>query len=150
MKIFPSFIQQNKTDCGPACLKIIAEYYGFVTDHTQLRTLCKTNAKGSTLLALSKAAQKIGFDTFAVRTNYIKLLAENPFPCIALMNRRHFVVLYRIDENIIYASDPAFGLVTMGKDNFLISWINKKNEKIKAGVLLLLQPKTSLSRNIVH
>ncbi|WP_375712620.1 cysteine peptidase family C39 domain-containing protein [Hoylesella timonensis] len=37
---FPHFKQNNASDCGPTCLRIIAKYYGFNYSSEFLRRLC--------------------------------------------------------------------------------------------------------------
>ena len=140
MKKFPHFKQTESKDCGPTCLKIIAKFYGKTINTQQLRTLSETTRKGSSLLGLSEAAESIGFRTLGVQLSLSKLL-EVPLPCILHWNSQHFVVLYKVKKDIFYISDPAYGLLTFTKEEFLKSWIGlNSNEDTEEGVALIIDP----------
>jgi len=140
LKKFPHFKQTESKDCGPTCLKIIAKFYGKTINTQQLRTLSETTRKGSSLLGLSEAAESIGFRTLGVQLSLSKLL-EVPLPCILHWNSQHFVVLYKVKKDIFYISDPAYGLLTFTKEEFLKSWIGlNSNEDTEEGVALIIDP----------
>ncbi len=136
---FPFYKQPDTKDCGPTCLKIIAKYYGKLISLKQIRELTETTREGSNLFKLSDAAEKIGFKSLALKINYQKL-KKAPLPLIAHWNKSHFVVIYKIKDDIVYVSDPAFGLISFQKDEFLIRWIgNNANEATNEGIALLLE-----------
>lgn len=136
---FPFYKQADAKDCGPTCLKIIGKHYGKIFNVQKLRVLAETNRQGSNLKSLSKAADKIGFRSLPVKIDYNKL-KEAPLPCILHWNKVHFVVLYKIKNDILYISDPSFGLITYTKEEFLRSWIgNNAKEDTREGVALLLE-----------
>ena len=58
---FPYYRQLETMDCGPACLKIIAQYYGRNYSLQNLREKCHINREGVSLLGISDAAELIGF-----------------------------------------------------------------------------------------
>lgn len=139
IKRFPHFKQADAKDCGPTCLKIIGKYYGKTLNIQRLRVLAETTRMGSNLKNISKAAEKIGFRTLAVKIDFKKLL-EAPLPCILHWNKNHFVVLHKIKNDVCYISDPAFGLITYSKEEFLEAWIGKNaTEDTREGVALLLE-----------
>lgn len=88
------------------------------------------------MLSLSKAAEKLKLRTMAAKLSYDDLLETQPFPCIAYWNQKHFLVVYKIKKNKIYVSDPAHGLLTYNKEEFLKSWC-VDNDK---GIILSLEP----------
>ncbi|RZN84767.1 MAG: peptidase domain-containing ABC transporter [Winogradskyella sp.] len=140
MKKFPFYKQIESKDCGPTCIKIIAKYYGKIINAEQLRKLSETTREGSSLLGLSDAVEKIGFHSVGVKISYNKL-KDVPLPCIIHWNKNHYVVLYKIKKDIIYISDPAHGLITYTKEEFIKQWIgNNANENIEEGIALLLEP----------
>lgn len=47
-------------DCGPACLKIVAAYYGKSYSLKALRDRCHVTREGVSLLGISDAAESIG------------------------------------------------------------------------------------------
>lgn len=137
MQKFPFFKQADQKDCGPTCLKIIAKHHGKNINIQKLRSLSETTREGSNLLSLSEAAEKIGFRTLGVRLSLEKL-EEAPLPCILHWNNNHYVVLYKIKKGNYFISDPAFGLIEYGKEEFLKFWIgNNATESTEEGIALL-------------
>jgi ATP-binding cassette subfamily B protein len=138
-KKFPFYKQPDSKDCGPTCLRIVAKYYGKLITLQEIRDLSETTREGSNLLKLSDAAEGIGFKTIGVKIDYQKII-EAPLPLIVHWNKSHFVVVYKIKNNVIYISDPAFGLITYSKEEFIKSWIgNNAQEDTKEGITLLLE-----------
>ena len=140
MKKFPNYKQTEAKDCGPTCVKIIAKHYGKLINTQQLRTLSETTREGSSLLGLSDAVESIGFKSLGVKLTYKKLL-EAPLPCIAHWNKNHYVVVYKIKKNVVFISDPAHGLITYTKEEFISRWIgNNATEETEEGIILLVEP----------
>ncbi len=140
MKNFIFYKQADAKDCGPTCIKIVAKHYGKDITTQSLRSLAETTREGSSLLGLSKAAEKIGFHSIAVQLSLEKL-REVTMPCILHWNKEHFVVLYKIKKNMIYLSDPAYGLIDYGTKEFIKFWIgNNANTITEEGIVLLLEP----------
>lgn len=139
-KKFPFYKQADAKDCGPTCLKIIAKHFGRILNIQKLRVLSETTRLGSNLKSIANAAEKIGFRSLSVKIDFKKLL-EAPLPCIVHWNKTHFVVLYKIKDDVCYISDPGFGLLTYSKKEFIESWIgNNADENTREGVVLLLEP----------
>ncbi|WP_108424690.1 peptidase domain-containing ABC transporter [Flagellimonas amoyensis] len=140
LKSFPNYKQADAKDCGPTCIKIIAKHYGKTISLQQVRQLSETTREGSNLLGLSGAAEKIGFRSLGVKIDS-KRLEEAPLPCVLYWNKNHFVVLYKIQKDVFYISDPAHGLLRYNTDEFLRNWIGSSaNEQTQEGIALLLEP----------
>jgi len=139
---FPSYIQSEAKDCGPSCLKIVAQYYGNNNvDIEELRELCETTRGGTSLTAIINASNKIGMKAIAVKEVFSVLKDDVPLPVIAHWNQDHFVVIYKITTEFIYISDPELGKVKYLLKKFLQSWIgNQDQEGNNEGILLLLEP----------
>lgn len=138
---FPHYIQPDAKDCGPTSLRIISKYYQKNISLKEIRNLSETTREGSSLLGLSEAAEKIGFKTLGVKINFQTLKNEAPLPCIIHWNKFHFVVVYKIDKNKVYISDPAHGLLEYTTEEFIKNWIGENsNEFTEEGVVLLLEP----------
>ena len=138
-KAFPFYKQPDAKDCGPTCLRIIAKHYGKLISLQDIRGLSETTRAGSNLLKLSDAAEAIGFKSLGVKFDF-KKLKEAPLPLIVHWNKNHFVVVYKIKKDIIYISDPSYGLITYSKDDFISRWIgNNATEDTKEGVALLIE-----------
>lgn len=147
-KKFPFFYQPDEKDCGPTCLKIISKFYGRNINLKTIRNYSETTREGTNLLGLSEAAEKLGFKTLGVKINYNILNEEVPLPCIIHWNKIHFVVIYKINKNFIFISDPAHGLLEYSKDEFIRGWIGEKsNESTEEGVALLLEPTIKFNDN---
>ena len=139
-KPFPHYKQYDAKDCGPTALKIVAKHYGKGISIQELRTLTETTRLGSTLQGLTNAAEAIGLRTLPAKVNLLQFL-EVPMPCILHWNKNHFVVLYKIKGDTFYISDPAHGLLSYSKKEFLKHWIgNNATETTEEGIALLLEP----------
>ncbi|WP_075343758.1 peptidase domain-containing ABC transporter [Tenacibaculum agarivorans] len=140
MKKFPHYKQTEAKDCGPTCIKIIAKHYGKNINTQQLRDLSETTREGSSLLGLSEAVESIGFKSLGIKLAFNKI-TEAPLPCIVHWNKNHYVVLYKIKRDKIYISDPAHGLITFTKEEFIKHWIgNNADENTEEGIALLVEP----------
>lgn len=105
-----------------------------------IRDLSETNREGSSLLGISNAAESLGFRTLGVLVDF-NALKEAPFPCIIHWNNQHFVVVYKIDKNeLVYLSDPAYGLITYPKKEFIKFWIGEGSDENTEGIVLMLDP----------
>ena len=140
MSKFPHYKQTEAKDCGPTCIKIIAKHYGKIINTQQLRTLSETTREGSSLLGLSEAVEKMGFRSLGVKLTFTKLL-EASLPCIVHWNKNHYVVVYKIKKAVVYISDPAYGLITYTKNEFIKHWIgNNANKNTEEGIALIVEP----------
>ena len=145
--MFPSYKQLDTKDCGATCLKIIAKYYGKTISIEELRNLSETTRTGSNLKFLAHTAEAIGLKSLPAKIS-LKQLEGAPLPCILHWNKNHFVVLYKIKKNTFYISDPAQGLVTHNKSNFIKHWIgNNANDNAEEGIVLLMEPSLNFNKN---
>jgi len=139
IKAFPHYKQPDSKDCGPTCLRIIAKHYGKLISLKEIREISETTRAGSSLLKLSEAAETMGFRTIGAKLDFDKL-KNAPLPLIVHYDKNHFVVVYRIKKDAVYLSDPAYGLITLSKKEFIARWIgNNADEQTKEGITLLLE-----------
>lgn len=140
MSSFPFYKQHDIKDCGPTCIKIIAKHYGKTINIEKLRKWSETTRSGSNLLAISRAAEKIGLHSLGIKIRLTDL-KETPLPILLHWNKNHFVVLYKISKNQFFVSDPAFGLIEYNQKEFLEHWIGKNaTPETEEGIALLLEP----------
>ncbi|MDR2275412.1 MAG: peptidase domain-containing ABC transporter [Sphingobacterium sp.] len=139
-KKFPIYKQHDKMDCGPSCLKIICDYYGKNILINTLRNLCSSSGRGISMRSISNAANKLGFDTTGLKVT-AEQLTEVSLPCILHWKQNHFVVLYKIKDNVFYISDPQLGHVKYKKKIFVEEWINHSEREL--GYCLMLEPTDS-------
>lgn len=139
-KKFPSYIQLDMMDCGPSCVKIISEHYGKRYSLQYLREQSYITREGVSLLGISDAAEAVGFRTIGVKTTLQQLDEEAPLPMIAHWNQQHFVVVYKITKKKVFVSDPAVGLVTYDREQFLKHWASTRENGEDKGVAMLMEP----------
>lgn len=145
--------QHDVTDCGAACLASIAMHYGLDLPIARIRQYASTDKKGTNVLGLMEAANRLGFTAKGVRGSFENLF-EIPLPVIAHVkhqNLDHYVVLYAANESYVEVMDPAYGeLQRLTPDEFRQKW---------TGVLVLLLPgddftagteKISLERRFIY
>jgi ABC-type bacteriocin transporter len=127
--------QRDSTDCGAACLASVAAHYHLLMPVARIRQLASTDQKGTNVLGLIEAAQKLGFQAKGVKGTFDSL-TKIPKPAIAhvLMkgSLHHYVVMYDISKKHIVVMDPADGRMhKKTHDEFRQEW---------TGVLVLLLP----------
>ena len=140
MRTFCFTRQPDAMDCGPACLKMVAEYYG---RHYLLDTLRENTFighEGVSLLGISRAAEKIGMRTVGGRLTYEDLKEKASLPCIVHWNQNHFVVVYKIQGKKVFVADPGKGLITYTREAFCNHWISTSTKGEDKGVALLMEP----------
>ncbi|MBT8300250.1 MAG: peptidase domain-containing ABC transporter [Maribacter sp.] len=128
--------QHDITDCGAACLASIAAHYQLQLPIARIRQYAGTDKKGTNVLGLLEAAEKLGFDAKGVRGDF-ESLDKIPKPAIAHIIVKevlhHYVVIYEVTKNHIKIMDPGNGkLYKKTHGEFKKEW---------TGVLVLLQPK---------
>jgi ATP-binding cassette subfamily B protein len=143
MKQFPFYKQLDAMDCGPTCLRMIAEYYGKRFSIRQLREKSYIQRTGVSLLGISEAASSIGMRATGVRTTLDRLKRQTKLPCILHWKQEHFVVLYKIvtkkNGTYYYIADPAYGLLKYSEDELKPCWISTQHGGQDKGIALLLE-----------
>lgn len=142
-KSFPIYRQLDQMDCGPTCLRMIAQYYGKHFSLQTLREYAYITREGVSLKGISEAATRIGFRTLGVKVTFEQLDEEATLPCILHWKQNHFVVLPPQNYNRnskkdkILIADPAHGLVKVSRETFLKLWLSTED---KHGIALFLEP----------
>lgn len=134
---FPFYRQLDAVDCGPACLRMIAKFYGKNYSLPGLRTLSGIGKQGVSMLGISEAAEAIGFRTLAVTTTLEKICEQDLLPCIAHWSQNHFVIIYKIKKNKVYVADPGKALLAYPQEEFMRKWSAAGTAQ---GIVLLLEP----------
>lgn len=137
---FPFYKQHNAMDCGPTCLRMVAKHYGKHYNTDTLRKKAGFSKAGVSLLGISETAEKLGFRSRGVKLTFHQL-KEIEIPCILHWNQNHFVVLVNIGKNKLKVADPAKGILTYSKEEFMSHWISSETEENEpTGLALLLEP----------
>ncbi len=147
LKKFPHEYQMDAKDCGPACLKIIAKYYGKYYSLQYLRDKCGITRAGVSFLDISYAAQQIGLRTISVKATLNDLLNIVVLPCIVHWDNNHFIVVYKVSPHKIHVSDPAKGLLTYSHEEFTRKWLKQDED---TGVVLALEPTANFMQIEIH
>ena len=135
---FVSFKQQDKMDCGPTCLRMVSKYFGKNISINKLRNETQIGKEGVSLLGISDAAEKIGLRAKGVKISFNQLIEDSPKPAILHWGQNHFVVLTpKSNKKKLTVADPAKGLITYSKKEFLSHWASSAND---IGIALLLEP----------
>lgn len=133
---FPTEYQMDAKDCGPACLKMIAKYFGRYYSLQYLRDKCGINKEGVSLLGIGTAAESIGLRTLALKCTVDDVIQKVPFPVIIFWNENHFVVVYDANNRYIKVSDPSKGHVKYSREEFCENWYLKGEDH---GILLAIE-----------
>ena len=136
---FPFDKQFDSSDCGAACLRMIARHYGRFYSIEFLRQLSHTDKVSASLAGIAGAAEKIGFRTLGAKTSFDRLSKDIPLPCVAHWKQDHFVVVYKISGGKVFVADPASGKVQLKEQDFLNGWISDVVNTEPQGILLLLE-----------
>lgn len=128
-------LQNDETDCGPACLAAIFGKYGLKVSIAKIRDIAGTDRQGTSACGLVKVIEHYGFEQKVVEADKNALTQKLPLPAIAHVvidnTLLHYVVITKIKDNTVVVSDPAKGSVRYKKEDFLKLWTN---------VLILIAP----------
>ncbi|XAH25920.1 peptidase domain-containing ABC transporter [Xylophilus sp. GW821-FHT01B05] len=107
-KRLPVVLQTEAAECGLACLAMVASYYDFLVDLSQLRQRFSVSMKGMSLANIIEISGKIGLAARPVKAE-LESLRHLRLPCILHWNFNHFVVLKGVKSDSVVIVDPAFG-----------------------------------------
>ncbi|MBX6381239.1 MAG: peptidase domain-containing ABC transporter [Thermoflavifilum aggregans] len=136
---FKVFHQLDSTDCGPACLAMVAYHYGLHYTVAQLKKFCEVTRSGVSVRDILTGARAIDLqgDAYRVAVDYASQL---PVPSILHWKQDHFVVLYRIQQTsrqtYYYIADPAYGKIRLDEEIFLKEWAGSSD----TGVAMWFDP----------
>jgi len=127
--------QRDITDCGAVCLASVAAHYRLRLPVSRIRQYAGTDKRGTNVLGLIEAAEKLGFQAKGAKGT-LESLSKIPLPAIAHVivknGLHHFVVIYKVSHKHITLMDPGDGSIHKKKiSDFVKEW---------TGVLVLLLP----------
>ena len=127
--------QHDISDCGAACLASVSAHYKLKLPIARIRQMASTDKRGTNILGLIEAAEKMGFSAKGVKGPF-ESLYKIPSPAIlhiVIKNiLHHFVVFYGISKSHIIIMDPADGKIHKRKlQDFQAEW---------TGIIILLAP----------
>ncbi len=127
-------IQDGIKECGSACLLSIIRYYGGNVSMQELLKLTNTTKEGTTFYDIKEAAYEIGLSVKGYKVENASKLYELTKPFISqviINNYLHFIVVYKIENEMVTIMDPAKGMVKMSLTEYL---------NIYTGNILLFEP----------
>lgn len=124
--------QHDIKDCGAACLASIGNYYKVNLPISKIRQYANTDKRGTNVLGIIEAAEKMGFTAKGVKGGF-DALPQIPLPAIAHVvvkeQLHHYVVIYKVTKSTIVVMDPGEGkIISHSYDAF---------QKLWTGVLIL-------------
>ncbi len=134
---FPFFHQEGVNDCGNACLRMVAKYYGIDYQPSVEEIRRFTTPNGINMLQLTQAIQEIGLYPRPMRGKFCEFMKEAVLPCIAFWEQRHFVVVFDANERYIQIADPAQGKKVLNHQEFVNKWENLGSTP-KEGIIVIV------------
>ncbi|HEY9205132.1 MAG TPA: C39 family peptidase [Candidatus Methanoperedens sp.] len=134
----PYFKQESWYACGPACMRMVLAYFGFIKTEKEVMEACGTTELGTTSTQISTAFQKFGIKASSVKNANIEDLKHEineGRPVIVLVDPSHiyggisgfghFIVIVGFkDEEIIYhdPDEPHGESIKCELEAFLMAW----------------------------
>lgn len=115
----PLILQTEASECGLACIAMIASYHGHFISLRELREQASIGTKGATLGTLCRVANALELIARPVRVE-LESISSLTTPCVVHWNLSHFVVLTKIIRggSAFVVNDPARGQVTLARKEF--------------------------------
>ncbi|MDN3653289.1 peptidase domain-containing ABC transporter [Thalassotalea ponticola] len=104
----PVMLQSESSECGLACLAMIANFFGFNADLASLRRIVSLSPSGARLSDLMSAADQLKLTGRALKLSITDIRKLNT-PCILHWDLNHFVVLKHCVRGGVVIHDPAIG-----------------------------------------
>ena len=111
-KSLPTVLQTEATECGIACLVMIARYHGHDIDLNSLRKTASVSLKGASLKQVMTTAANLHLSSRPLRVE-LDHLEKVQTPAIMHWDLNHFVVLKKVANGKVHFIDPGRGLRVM-------------------------------------
>jgi len=105
----PVILQAERTECGLACIAMVASYFGHKTDLNYLRRDTPVSDRGASLADIMQTAQSLQLNPRPVKLE-LDDLGKLQLPAVLHWDLTHFVVLKRVNRSGIVIHDPAVGM----------------------------------------
>ncbi len=108
----PAKIQVEAIECGAVSFWVVLGFYNKWITTEEARSAVNITKDGSTALNIATALRANNFESEGFQPSINDLTSPNPecrFPCIAWVNKQHWVVLEKFDGQNLLISDPAKG-----------------------------------------
>lgn len=133
------FIKQiDESDCGPACIAMIASHFNAYFSVSTIRRNAFTDKDGTNITGMIKAAESIGLSAKAIKGKAEDIKPTLQVPFIAHIRQvystgenRHFIVVKKVTKRHVIVLDPAKGNLRLSYNDFFKGW---------TGIVLILNP----------
>lgn len=113
----PVLLQTEGSECGLACMAMVASYWGHRIDIPRMRGRFSVSMKGVNLKGLMAMARGLSLQARALKLD-LQHLPELKLPCILHWDLNHFVVLKSVSVRHVVLHDPAVGERRMTLEDF--------------------------------
>ncbi|MEK4082243.1 peptidase domain-containing ABC transporter [Solibacillus sp. FSL K6-1126] len=113
----PFIEQMQQTECGLSCLAMVLSYYSYEVNLPELRKKTEGGRNGTDLLTLKNLAISYKLDANG-KVVPLKLLPSIQLPAILFWNKKHYVVLEKIEIGSATIVDPEIGRLTLKMTEF--------------------------------
>lgn len=107
-KRLPIILQSESSECGLACLAMVAGYHGYNIDLLNLRRRHRASSHGITMARLIELAAGMHLQARPLRLE-LDQLSHLTLPCVLHWNLNHYVVLTEVSTKWARIVDPALG-----------------------------------------
>ena len=135
-KTLPVVLQTEMTECGLACIVMIARYHGQDVDLNALRKTAAVSLKGASLKQVMETAGSLHLASRPLRCE-LEQLHKVQTPAILHWDLNHFVVLKKVKNGKVHFIDPGRGLRIMA--------LEKVSDHF-SGVVLELSPAADFNK----
>jgi tetratricopeptide (TPR) repeat protein len=104
----PSTPHPARADCGPAALLAVCQRLGVTATKEELARLADTDATGTTMAGLAKAAHAKGLKTEGLWMDEVAFRRVR-LPALVWVNGNHWVAVFEVRGNTVTFFDPAKG-----------------------------------------
>ena len=108
----PLVLASEVSECGLACIAMIARFHGHDVDLNGLRQRFALSLSGMSLRSLMGLADQLGLSTRPLRVE-LSALSKVKTPAILHWDLNHYVVLRSVTSRSIVIHDPAIGVRTV-------------------------------------
>ena len=126
--------QAEEAECGLACLSMLLYYHRSSYTLNLVRQVYGSTRGGINVSDLVRFSASLGLRLVPEDAEHISEIPLENFPCIALWDKRHFVVLSELTNTTVTVYDPSFGATAMPLQE---AQVNFSSSYLKCRVSLL-------------